>query len=720
MTIPTAYPVYPFSAIVGQEYLKQALILNAINPRIGGVLIRGEKGTAKSTAVRGLARLLPPITVVQGCLYHCDPDQPAGLCATCTTHRETGEPFAIDQRLTHLVELPVSASEDRVVGSLDIEHAITEGSRRFEPGLLAHAHRGVLYVDEVNLLDDHLVDLLLDAAAMGVNTVEREGMSISHPSRFMLVGTMNPEEGELRPQLLDRFGLAVEVQGLPDVRSRTLVIERRMAYEADPGAFRERWQTQEARQAKRIVSAQTILSSVRISKKDMEMVAHLSLELAVDGHRADLTVLETARTHAAWEGRKTIKQQDILLAAELAFPHRMRRQPFVEPGMDGSYLQSALQRISQAINGQSEQDQTQGEKKTPGFDEDPITEAAPHAEWDGSQATVGISAPTNLNEASTAPHDDEQQQSNDLVHEIGTIIQPRRIEGQRDQRQRQASGRRSQTCSAKRQGRYITSRRVQRVTDLAFDASLREAAPYQQQRRIAQALNGKPPRQLILYRGDLRQKVRMRRTRNAVCFVVDASWSMAAEERMCATKAAILSLLRDAYQRRDYVGLVSFQRTYATLLLPLTNSVELAQKRLQTMPVGGKTPLTRGMLMGYEVLDQARRRNPEVIPLLVLLTDGQANVAMTGMPPQQEAYRVAAYIAHNNMRAVVIDTEYAGSDTAPNTLISAHASRAHLRFSHMEQGMARYLATYLQAEYYRLEELNEDGLVHMVRTRLSR
>jgi magnesium chelatase subunit D len=225
---------------------------------------------------------------------------------------------------------------------------------------------------------------------------------------------------------------------------------------------------------------------------------------------------------------------------------------------------------------------------------------------------------------------------------------------------------------------------------------------------------------IILYSSDLRQKVRVRRTRNAVCFVVDASWSMAAEERMCATKAAILSLLRDAYQRRDFVGLVSFQRTYASLLLPLTNSVELAQRRLQTMPVGGKTPLTHGLLMGYEVLAQARRRNAEVIPLLVVLTDGQANVAMTGMPPQQEAYRVAAYIARHNMRAVVIDTEYAGSDVGPSTMISAHASRAHQRFSHIEQGLARSLAAYLQAEYYRLDELAENGLAHMVRTRLYR
>ncbi|NTV62747.1 MAG: AAA domain-containing protein, partial [Oscillochloris sp.] len=318
-------PVYPFTAIVGQERLKRALILNAVNSRVGGVLIRGEKGTAKSTAVRGLARLLPSITVVADCPYSCTPDRPAGLCVNCQALNVGGE-LATYERPTRLVELPVSASEDRVVGSLDLEHAITEGQRRFEPGLLAHVNRGLLYVDEVNLLDDHLVDILLDAAAMGVNTVEREGVSISHPSRFILVGTMNPEEGELRPQLLDRFGLAVEVVGLADVASRIAVIERRMAYEADPQQFMEQWQRSEADLAARIVIARDLLPDVRIERPDMAAVAGLCLELGVDGHRADLTILETARTHAAWSGRRALSAEDIRLAAELALPHRMRSE----------------------------------------------------------------------------------------------------------------------------------------------------------------------------------------------------------------------------------------------------------------------------------------------------------------------------------------------------------------------------------------------------------
>lgn len=337
-------PIYPFSALVGQERLKRGLILNAINPRVGGVLIRGEKGTAKSTAVRGLARLLPHIEIVADCPYGCPPNQPSQMCDACRARYSAGEELAVIEQATRLVELPVAASEDRVVGSLDLEHALTEGQRRFEPGLLAQANRGLLYVDEVNLLDDHLVDLLLDAAAMGVNTVEREGISVSHPARFILVGTMNPEEGELRPQLLDRFGLVVEISGIHDINGRIAVIERRMAYDADPETFAEQWHAAEHQLAEQIFAARALLPAVQISRGDMAAVAALVLELGVDGHRADLAILETARTHAAWAGRTTLAIEDIRLAAELALPHRMRRQPFTEVKLDEARMNTILDR----------------------------------------------------------------------------------------------------------------------------------------------------------------------------------------------------------------------------------------------------------------------------------------------------------------------------------------------------------------------------------------
>ena len=344
-------PVYPFTAIVGQERLKRALLLNAINPRVGGVLIRGEKGTAKSTAVRALARLLPPQQVVADCPFGDPPDDPQRMCDTCHARWQAGEILPVVERPTRLVELPVNASEDRVVGSLDLEHALAEGQRRFEPGLLAEANRGILYVDEVNLLDDHLVDLLLDAAAMGVNTVEREGISVSHPARFILVGTMNPEEGELRPQLLDRFGLVVEIGGLREVEDRVAIIERRMRYDADPEAFAEEWGAAEDLLQRRIRDAKALLPSVEMTPANMGIVARLAIELGVDGHRADLAILEAARTHAALEGRTSLSPDDIRVAAELALPHRLRRQPFVDVQIDEAQLGAIIEREAERRDG---------------------------------------------------------------------------------------------------------------------------------------------------------------------------------------------------------------------------------------------------------------------------------------------------------------------------------------------------------------------------------
>ncbi len=681
-------PVYPFSAIVGQERLKLALLLNAVNPRIGGVLIRGEKGTAKSTAVRALTRLLPQITVVVNCPYSCPPEHPAGMCAACLSQREGGT-LPTTLRPTRLVELPVSASEDRVVGSLDLEHAISEGERRFEPGLLAQVNRGLLYVDEVNLLDDHLVDVLLDAVAMGVNTVEREGISVSHPARFILVGTMNPEEGELRPQLLDRFGLAVDISGLTTMADRMAVIQRRLAYEENPAAFAEHWHAADQQLAERILAAQQILPNIQLQTEDLAIVAGLALEMKVDGHRADLTILETARTHAAWLGRTFITTDDIRLAAQLALPHRMRRQPFAEVQVDENKIGEAVERSAKLI---SETLPSGGEqKKNHLSDNTPDTaEAMPSPQ---------PSTPTTSSTSASASSTGAQRTPDGQVQHAADPFQTQRIEGQRDQQKRRAGGRRSRTRTTRKSGRYVGNETAARITDLALDATMRVAAPYQRHRREHGAATGAPStRRMLLQRSDLRQKIRVRRTRNAVCFVVDASWSMAAEERMQATKAAILALLREAYQRRDSVGLVCFQRTYASVLLPLTNSVELAQRCLRQMPTGGKTPLARGMLTGYEMLERARRNNPEVIPLMVLITDGQANVAMGLLPPQQEAYHIAAYIAAQQVYAIAIDTEQ------PN----------------FDRGLTRQLAHFLEGEYYHLNDLQNDRLARVVRSQLQR
>lgn len=321
--------LYPFPAIVGQEQMKRALILNAINPSIGGVLIRGQKGTAKSTAVRGLTEILPEIEVVKGCRFNCDPANSDKFCWECTEQLKNGE-IDIERRMMRVVDLPVGATEDRVVGSLDIEKAIKHGLQSFESGILADANRGILYVDEINLLDDYVVDALLDAAAMGINTVEREGVSISHPSQFIIVGSMNPEEGELRPQLLDRIALQVEVEGIPDIEQRIEIVTRQNQFLEDPVTSRRSYGSDQERLKSRILQAQRLLPKVTISHDHLRIIARICIEFRVDGHRADIMIDRTARTNAAYEGRDRVTEDDIVEASELVLPHRMRKRPFEE------------------------------------------------------------------------------------------------------------------------------------------------------------------------------------------------------------------------------------------------------------------------------------------------------------------------------------------------------------------------------------------------------
>jgi Mg-chelatase subunit ChlI len=342
--------VYPFTAIVGQERMRRALILNAINPRIGGVLIRGERGTAKSTAARALAALLPDVAVVADCRFGCDPNLPTSWCTECRERYTRGEDLPFETRPTSFVDLPVSATEDRVVGTLDIERAIKEGERHFEPGILASANRGLLYIDEVNLLDDHVVDVLLDSAALGMNIVEREGISFSHPSRYILVGTMNPEEGDLRPQLLDRFALSVQIRGLQDPQDRVAIMERNLEFEDAPETFREKWLEREHHLSKEIEAARKLVDSVTYTKRDLLAIAALTSSMKVDGHRADLVILKAARAHAAYEGRTEINQRDIALAAELALPHRLRRGPFQQVDINIEELQSRIDQIQADAN----------------------------------------------------------------------------------------------------------------------------------------------------------------------------------------------------------------------------------------------------------------------------------------------------------------------------------------------------------------------------------
>ncbi|WP_324785431.1 putative cobaltochelatase [Streptomyces sp. H51] len=657
---------FPFTAVVGQDDLRLALLLNAVSPAVGGVLVRGEKGTAKSTAVRALSALLPEVAVVPGCRFSCDPAAPDPSCPD-----GPHEPGAGTQRPARMVELPVGASEDRLVGALDIERALAEGVKAFEPGLLADAHRGILYVDEVNLLHDHLVDLLLDAAAMGASYVEREGVSVRHAARFLLVGTMNPEEGELRPQLLDRFGLTVEVAASREPDQRVEVVRRRLAYDDDPAGFAARWAGEEAAVRQRIVAARELLPQVKLGDGALRQIAATCAAFEVDGMRADIVMARTATALAAWAGRTDVLAEDVRQAALLALPHRRRRNPFDAPGLDESKLDETLEEFSGDDGSDPDSDPDPGPDGggpgggggQPAPDAGPQggdTGARPEAGEDGEPQTSGAS------EQSPARAAEPFRTKVLSVPGIG--------EG--------AAGRRSRARTE--HGRTTGARRPQgALTKLHLAATVQAAAPHQRAR-------GRSGRGLVVRRDDLRQATREGREGNLVLFVVDASGSMAARQRMSAVKGAVLSLLLDAYQRRDKVGLVTFRGSAAEVALPPTSSVDAAAARLESLPTGGRTPLAAGLLRAHEVLRVEKLRDPARRALVVVVTDGRA----TGGPePVALAGRAARLFAADSVASVVVDCE-----SGPVRL-----------------GLAGQLAGELGGAAVTLEELRADSIAGLVR-----
>ncbi|MGB4477599.1 MAG: putative cobaltochelatase [Candidatus Methanoculleus thermohydrogenotrophicum] len=657
--------VLPFTAIVGQETMKRALILNAINPGIGGVLIRGEKGTAKSTAVRALADVLPGIDVIRGCPYSCDPAGDGGLCTACAEKKAAGENLEVDRRRVRVVDLPLGATEDRVVGTIDVERAIREGAVSIDPGILAAVNRGILYIDEVNLLDDHVADILLDAAAMGVNVVEREGISFSHPSRFILVGTMNPEEGELRPQLLDRFGLQVTVEGIMDPAERVAVIRAAEAFECDPGGFRQTYAAAQEELRARIVDARTLLPAVRVDDALLNMVVAACIRLGVRTHRADIAVVRTAKTIAALERRTEVTRDDVREAMELALPHRMRRKPFEEPEIDSEQIEEAL-------------DDAENRHDHPPRDDGGGEDGA------GAGDSGGQGGEPPPSGGSTA---------HETVFSVGDPIDLRKVSipEQRDAKERKrVSGRRLETLSAGKRGRYVSARYPTGTRDLALDATLRAAAPHQatrDQNGLAVAVREE----------DIRERVRVGKVSVACVFVVDASGSMGATRRMESAKGAVLSMLLDSYRQRDRVGLVAFRGNDAEVLLPLCSSVDLAQKRLEDLPTGGKTPLAAGLVKGMEVLQREQRKNGEVIPMMVVISDGRANVPLAG-DVRREILEIAEDIRSQGIRAVVIDTEETGDSFLEFRLgycrtLAEHAAGSYYPIADLSAGLIREIAT---------------------------
>ncbi|MCO8301482.1 putative cobaltochelatase [Streptomyces sp. RKCA744] len=698
---------YPFSAIVGMDGLRLALLLNAVSPAVGGVLVRGEKGTAKSTAVRAIASLLPEVDVVAGCRFSCDPAAPDPSCPDGPHEPDTGE-----ARPARMVELPVGASEDRLVGALDIERALSDGVKAFEPGLLADAHRGVLYVDEVNLLHDHLIDLLLDAAAMGASYVEREGVSVRHAARFLLVGTMNPEEGELRPQLLDRFGLTVEVAASRDTDERVEVVRRRLAYDEDPEGFAARWAADEDALRERIAAARALLPGVRLGDRALRQIAAVCAGFEVDGMRADIVTARTATALAAWAGRADVRTEDVRGAALLALPHRRRRAPFDAPGLDEDKLDEILRRF---------------EEDDPEPDPDPGPEGPDEGPDDGPDGS-GPEGPGGADDPGGRPEggagDGAREQAPPAAPEPEPSVPDQRTvehepaggEAEGDGgtgggaaggeraavgaaepfRTRRldvpglgegAAGRRSRARTA--HGRTTGARRPRgALSALHLTATVRAAAPHQRAR-------GRRGPGLLVRRDDLREAVREGREGNLVLFVVDASGSMAARKRMSAIKGAVLSLLLDAYQRRDKVGLITFRGADAELALPPTSSVDAAAVRLERLPTGGRTPLAAGLLKARDVLRVERLRDPSRRPLLVVVTDGRATEARRsgGATPVERAGRAARMLAGDGVASVVVDCE-----SGPVRL-----------------GLAGALARELRGTPVTLDELRADSVTALVR-----
>jgi len=603
---------YPFVAIVGQEKLKKALLLCAVNPAIGGILIQGDKGTAKSTAARALAEVMP----------------------------------AIEQGKVPFITLPLGATEERVIGSLDLEAVLVDKKKKFQPGLLSAVHQGILYIDEVNLLSDHLVDVLLDVAATGENIIEREGLSLSHPSRFTLIGTMNPEEGQLRPQFLDRFGLMVQVDAPADIAERTEVVRRRIAFEADPVLFAQRWILQQENLQQQILQAKLLLPEVILDDDLLTLISQLTTELNVRSLRADIVMYKTAITLAAFDLRKQVTEEDIKMAAELALPHRSKKKSNSPPA-------SSPPPISQPTPDQQQRQPTE--------------------EKDSDQGKRNEQQQGGAN----------QHQSQSIEEQVFESSMPKalpKIEiAQVKIPEEPKAGRRSATDTLKI-GAYTRAERATNTSDIAIDATVIHAIL-------------RDPEKFEISAGDLHQKKRVGKMSNLILFVVDASGSMAARKRMEAVKGTVLSLLTEAYEKRDTVGVIAFRGIEAQVLLQPTKSTDLAEDAMRSLPTGGRTPLPHALQTAIQLLNTFDAKKG-YHPILIVLTDGKANVPLpgTGDDPWSQTIYLAGQLKNHTVQSLVINTE-----------------SNYFNLDHAEE-----LAVGLGAQYLSLSDISEEELTPII------
>ena len=626
---------YPFAAVFGMDKAKEAILLSLVNPHAGGVLVSGEKGTGKSTLMRGARELF-------------------------------NAPW---------IEIPVSVTEDRLFGSIDAEAAVKYGKRQLQPGLIDEADKGVIYLDDANLLRDDILSAILSIEEAGRYQLERDGLSEHRNTNYTVLAVIAPESGTLSSSALDRFGLFVSVDAETDPAARIEIVRRVTEFEKDNGAFRVKWAEETDKLAKKIADAKVLLPEVEMSDTMIRLTSVYTLKANVAGHRADIYLMEAARAEAALAGRKYVLPKDLERAAEFVLPHRMRE---LHPEQPQEPQQNETKEPEDAQQNPPSQQEEQDELFS--------MPDAPEPEETNTESHEGNEEDHREDESMANPN----AGSNDRIDaaDMRVKLPPVWIEPVKGKQKRKGSGKRSATRTDERQGRYVRAEIPHsKSSDIAFDATLRAAAPYQKWRES----NGCA---LVIKEEDLRTKVREKRTGNIFLFAVDASGSMGARERMKTVKGVILKILLEAYQKRDRVGMIAFRKNQAEVLLPVTKSVDFAQKKLAAMPTGGKTPLAKGLSKAEDVLDMLYRQDPLQDPVLILITDGHATLPLeNGTNAVDDAMMEAERIGKRNIPIAVIDTE--------NGFIKL--------------GLAKKLANKMQASYFKIDKLSEDSLLHIWR-----
>lgn len=636
--------LYPFTAVVGQEQAKKALLIALVNPKAGGLLMGGRKGTAKSVLARSTKELIGS---------------------------------------KQFIDLPLNVTEDMLFGSIDIEYAVSKGQKRFAPGILARANENILYIDEVNLLRQELLLAVLDANAAGLNQVERDGISFTHSVHLTVLATMNPEEGVLPQHILDRFGMYVDVEGEAEIEHRVMIMRRALAYGSDVASFRKEYAESTQELATRIAAAIKLLPQIQLSDAMVILAAQMVSQALCAGHRAEIYLLEAAKALAALAGRSYVLPKDIEEAAQYVLPHRMRKPPEPqEPEENEQESQEQNEDDSENNDDEAQDDSLDNDNlPPPPLDNNEDDGAADDKQDENEQQQKDEQEPQHNNDR-LAP--EEQIADIDKSFRLPKML----LDLGKDRNIRRGSGKRSRTRTDLKQGRYVRAELPKaKVEDLAFDATIRAAAPFQKMRED----NGCA---LNIKQEDLRQKVREKRIGNTFLFAVDASGSMGARERMRAVKGAIFYMLQEAYQKRDRVGMIAFRRQQAEVLLPITRSVDLAQKCLAELPTGGKTPLADGLAVALQTLSMLNKHDSELEPILVLVTDGRANATEAdGGDPVASALKMAERVGKAKITSVVIDTE---SDF-------------------IKLGLAKRIAAAMGANYYTLQRLSKDSIIRIVR-----